>query len=176
MTTECFKLLGDGEVVLSSDEFIDDDCVNWIPAEPWTIGRPWHNGLKPMRRKIGSAGATPSVKADYDYDPNLFYSGNRAKQTIRITFGLWHYRKVMEIEIVSNMSGLDAIRYAVVTIFEGLPFIERSPGAQTSRIVLEAENGDTMICDDVEDEGDDWLFKMMVGAEIIAVEAAGRYE
>jgi hypothetical protein len=45
-------MLGAGEVVLPSDEFIDDDCQHWLPAERWTIGRPWHDGLKPMRRAM----------------------------------------------------------------------------------------------------------------------------
>ena len=48
-----FRLLNAGDLVLPSDEFIDDDCINWLPAERWTVGRPWHNGLKPMRRAIG---------------------------------------------------------------------------------------------------------------------------
>ena len=52
MESEIFRLLASGEIVMSSDEFIDDDCQHWLPAERWTVGRPWHNGLKPMRRAV----------------------------------------------------------------------------------------------------------------------------
>lgn len=112
---------------------------------------------------------------NFDYDPNLFLCGKRAKQTIRITFGMWHYRKVMEVELYSNISGLDAIRYAVEQILEALPPIpDRHPDDQFPRIVLVAENGDTLVCDDDEDEWDEWLNKMVVAAEIIDAKPAGR--
>ncbi len=58
-----FRLLDDGEVVLPSDEFMDDDCAHWLPAERWTVGRPWHNGLKPMRRAL--TGMLPLPVAAY---------------------------------------------------------------------------------------------------------------
>jgi hypothetical protein len=111
----------------------------------------------------------------FDYDPNLFCSGNRAKQTIRITFGMWHYRKVMEVVLYSNISGLDAIRYAVEKILEELPPIpNRHPDDQFGRIVLEAADGDTLICDDDEGEWEEWLKKMVVSAEIIDAKPGGR--
>lgn len=110
----------------------------------------------------------------FNYDPNLFCSGNRAKQSIRITFGMWHYRKVMEVDFHSNISGLDAIKCAVEHILDGLPRVGCSPADQIPRIVLEAENGDTLICDDDEDQWDVWLFQMVIAAEIIAVQPSGR--
>ena len=59
MADELFRLLNAGEVVVASDEFIDDDAATWLPAECWTIGRPWHNGLKPMRREVSALLALP---------------------------------------------------------------------------------------------------------------------
>ena len=85
LPTGCFRLLVDGEVVLSSDEFIDDDCVRWLPAERWTIGRPWHNGLKPMRREISATGTVPSVDAAYA----MGAKGGPVVEAERLAFESW---------------------------------------------------------------------------------------
>lgn len=59
MAAEMFRLLNTGDVVLADDEFLDDDGITWLSAERWTIGRPWHNGLKPMRREVSALLALP---------------------------------------------------------------------------------------------------------------------
>lgn len=106
-----------------------------------------------------------------NYDPNLFCSGNRAKQEIRVTFALWDYRNTMTIPFYSNIKGLDAIRYAVSQVYDDLPGVGPH---ELPRIVLTNEAGDQLICDDDEDQGEDWLFDMVVQAEIVSVEPAGK--
>lgn len=64
--TEHFRLLAAGEIVLASDEFIDDDCATWLSAERWTIGKPWHNGLKPMRRAMTASPVQASADAEIE--------------------------------------------------------------------------------------------------------------
>ena len=34
-----------------------------------------------------------------NYDPNLVLCGRRAVQTVRLTFGVWDYRAVIEVEV-----------------------------------------------------------------------------
>lgn len=106
-----------------------------------------------------------------NYDPNLFLCGQRARQEIHLTFAIWQYRAERTFVLYSNISGLDAIKCAVIEIFESLPGFGH---LDIPRIVLTDENGDTMICDDEEDEGEDWLFKMLIKAEIVAVAEGGR--
>ena len=50
-----YRLLKEGEIILKTDEFLDDDCETWLPltVSRRTIGLPYFTGFyKPMRRKI----------------------------------------------------------------------------------------------------------------------------
>lgn len=106
-----------------------------------------------------------------NYDPNLFCSGNRAKQIIKLTFAMWDYRCKHTFELRSNIKGLSAIKAAVEQIYEDLPgFCEND----IPRIVLFNEAGDSLICDDEEGQGEDWLYDMLISAEIVSAEPAGR--
>lgn len=52
--SSCYRLLEVGDIVESDDEFLEDNCETWRVVRhgfAWNIGRPWHNALKPMRRK-----------------------------------------------------------------------------------------------------------------------------
>ncbi len=106
-----------------------------------------------------------------NYDPNLFCSGNRAKQQINLTFAMWDYRKEVSVTIYSNMQGFEAIRWAVTKVYEGLSIVGVD---DTPRIVLTNEVGDELLCDDEDGWADDWLLEMLVRAEIVSVEPGGR--
>lgn len=105
-----------------------------------------------------------------NYDPNLFLCGNRARQEIKLTFGMWQYRTERTLILYSNVAGLDAIRAAVEKTYESLPGFGSD---DIPRIELIDETGDSLICDDDEDEGEDWLFKMLIKAEIVSAAKGG---
>ena len=102
-----------------------------------------------------------------NYDPNLTMSGNMAKQTVKLTFGIWEYRKEMLVEIKGNTNGLSVIRAAVSFAFDDLPFEKHGREEITYIVLIKGE--DEMRCDDDEDKGEDWLENMLVGAEIISI-------
>lgn len=99
-----------------------------------------------------------------NYDPNLCNSGNMAKQRVRLTFGLWEYRKVIEIEQGGNCKGLTVIEAAVENVYAELE------GGDTPRIELVSADGSTLECEDDEDRGEDWLQDMLIAAEIVSIQ------
>jgi hypothetical protein len=102
-----------------------------------------------------------------DYDPNMTNSGRMAKQTVRLTFGMWQYRKTIETDVGGNCTGLTVIDCAVENVCEALP--ENRYGSPY--LVMEAPDNpeETLQCEDDEDRGEDWLKDMLIAAEIIAI-------
>lgn len=102
-----------------------------------------------------------------NYDPNLTNSGRMAKQTVRLTFAQWEYRKTIETEVGGSCTGLTVIECAVDNVYESLP--EDHHGC----VYLEMEetngSGDTLTNVDDEDRGDEWLKDMLVCAEIVDI-------
>lgn len=99
-----------------------------------------------------------------NYDPNLCYSGRMAKQTVRLTFGVWEYRATMDVQIGGNCRGWTVIDTAVDAAFEKLP------GGDYPRIVLTKADGSELECSDDEDRCEDWLKDMLISAEILSIE------
>ncbi|MEX0305640.1 MAG: DUF5406 family protein [Leisingera sp.] len=93
-------------------------------------------------------------------DPNMNLSGRMSEKTIRLTFGMWDYRKTVEVKVGGNCSGLFNIKRAVDTAFE-----DHFPGL----IVLERANGDKLECTDSCEQETEWLAEMLVSAAVIAV-------
>lgn len=106
-----------------------------------------------------------------NYDPNLFLCGNRARQEIKLTFAMWSYRQERTVIFYSNVSGLDSIKAAVEQVYSSLPGDERHDIPQ---IVLKNESGDELVCEDDEEDGEDWLFKMLIKAEVVSVQPGGK--
>lgn len=97
-----------------------------------------------------------------NYDPNL--AGCRiARQTVRLTFGTWDYRAEKEVVVYGNVLGLSVIDTAVLGAYESLRV-----GKHGKEIRLKNDAGKELLCCDDEDE--DWLKKMVVKAEIVAIE------
>lgn len=100
-----------------------------------------------------------------NYDPNLTYCGRMAKQAVRLVFGKWEYRVAMEVEVGGNCTGLTVIDSAVGAAFEKCwPDPDELP-----TLTMEDKDGNTLSCDDGEDEGEEWLKKMLLSAEIISI-------
>lgn len=104
-----------------------------------------------------------------NYDPNYFNSGNTAKQTVKLTFGMWEYRAEMTVSVGGNCKGMTIIEAAVDNAFNNLPFWTSLDDQDITRITLQNKDGDELICDDEEEDGSDWLGNMLIAAEIIEV-------
>lgn len=112
-----------------------------------------------------------------DYDPNLTSCGRMAKQTVRLTFGIWEYRKTMDVVVGGNCSGMDVIDYAVELAHDQLEersvyCFEKGRDRPYSVIVLAhmSEPDNTMECEDEEFRGYVWLRRMLIAAEIVSIE------
>lgn len=110
-----------------------------------------------------------------DYDPNLTLCGRMARQKVRLTFGIWEYRKTVEVEVGGNCTGLTVIDCAAGMAYEQLeqrPFYNHDRGHDDNYAVIVMENadGDTLDTGDEDLQGEDWLKDMLISAEIISIE------
>ena len=104
-----------------------------------------------------------------NYDPNMTSSGRMAKQTVRLTFGCWDYRKTVETVVGGNCTGFNVIDTAVGRVYEELP-------EERGAVYIVLERGDdTLYCDADEERGEEWLRDMLIAAEIVAIEPDGRW-
>lgn len=109
-----------------------------------------------------------------NYDPNLTNSGRMAKQTVRLTFGVWDYRKMFEVEVGGNCTGLTVIDAAVGKVLQELPVTTRWGDGEVSILLLEKTADGEVEELEVEDEElqyDEWLKDMLIAAEIVAIRA-----
>lgn len=101
-----------------------------------------------------------------NYDPNLTMCGRMATQTVELTFALWDYRKTLTTTVSGNTRGLSVIECAAGRIYEELP-LDRF---YTPHMLLLNAAGDVMDTSDDEEDGEDWLLKMLIKAEILSIE------
>ncbi len=83
-----------------------------------------------------------------NYDHNLVFCGRMAKQTVRLTFGIWDYRYETETVVGGNCLGLDVIDTAVEGVYDRLP--EERHGLKY--LIMKKENDDELECGDQEGE------------------------
>lgn len=100
-----------------------------------------------------------------NYDPNLTLCGRVALQTVRLTFGLWTYRRQIEVQVGGNCTGLSVIDTAVESAYEQL--LGDHPVACIE--MTDAEGNTLSTCDD-EERDYEWMKDMLVAAEITAIE------
>ena len=100
-----------------------------------------------------------------NYDPNLV-GGRIAKQTVRLTFGMWDYRAEKEVVVYGNCLGLEVIDSAVIGAYNNLAADKYG----TKEITMKNDASKELLCCDDEDEEEEWLKKMVVKAEIIEIE------
>jgi hypothetical protein len=106
-----------------------------------------------------------------DYDPSLTCSGSMATQRVRLTFGVWKYRAVIEVPVGGNCTGLDVNCNAYETLEQRGIY-----GSDKTYVVMKMPSledpGSMMECgeDDPDGpQGKDWLKAMPVSAEIISI-------
>jgi len=107
-----------------------------------------------------------------NYDPNLVLCGRRAVQTVRLTFGVWDYRAVMEVDVGGNCTGLTVIDCAVGIAYDQLEQRSIYGSDDTYAVITLAKAGEAeadMECEDDEGHGEEWLKDMLIAAEITAI-------
>jgi len=109
-------------------------------------------------------------KGPMDYDPNLTLCGRMATQRVRLTFGSWQYRHSMEVNVGGNCTGLTVIKAAVEQAYVELPYTMRLGEGLVAKMTLTDQEGDSLLCEDDELRGENWLTDMLVAAEIISIQ------
>lgn len=107
-----------------------------------------------------------------NYDPNLTNSGRMAVQTVRLTFGVWEYRAVIEVAVGGNCTGLIVIDCAVENAYESLEQRGIYGLEDTYAVINMPKIGapeEVLECGDDEQHGEDWLKNMLLSAEIISI-------
>ena len=90
-----------------------------------------------------------------NYDPNLVLCGRMAKQVVRLTFGLWEYRTVIEVTVGGNCTGQTVIACAAGIAYETLEQrgIYGSDHTYATIQMAHPDTGEVMESDDDEDQG-----------------------
>lgn len=101
-----------------------------------------------------------------NYDPNLVCSGRMAKQKIKLTFAQWGYRSEIDIEIGGNCTGLTVIESAVSSAYDKLPTMH---SYKMPYLRMHDAEGNVLECADEDGDGEDWLSKMLIAAEIVSI-------
>jgi len=99
-----------------------------------------------------------------DYDPNLKWG----KQTVKLVFGQWRYRKEVLVDVGGNCTGFAVIEAAIGSFYEECT----NDGDFEFELELEDAEGGLLICEDEENQGEDWLKDMLICAEIVAIAAS----
>jgi hypothetical protein len=99
-------------------------------------------------------------------DPNIRWR----KTKLRLTFMLWDYSKTFEAEANGHAYGLSAIDLAIGNIYDEVLEWHDYGDVEVPRIVLVRADGDELLVEDDEDDGEDFLKKMLVKAEILSIE------
>jgi hypothetical protein len=103
-----------------------------------------------------------------NYDPNLTLCGRTATQTVKLRFQMWESTTERTVTIGGNCTGLTVMRSAVGKVYDDL--VESLPEDEPAEITLVNRDGDTLICEDEEDQGEDWLADMCVSIEIVEIQ------
>ena len=101
-----------------------------------------------------------------NYDPNLTYCGRDATQTVRIVFGIWEYRKTIEVGVGGNCLGFDVIEAAIDAFYDKL-FYESD--SVPKLVLIHPVTGTELLHEDDEDRGPDWLRKLVISVEIVNI-------
>jgi len=110
--------------------------------------------------------------AAMNYDQNLVLCGRMAVQTVRLTFGVFDYRAVMEVEVGGNCTGMTVIDCAVGIAYDQLEQRGIYGSDDTYAVITLAEAGEAeggTECVDDEGRCEEWLKDMLIAAEITAI-------
>ena len=95
------------------------------------------------------------------YNPNAKWGG----QMVEIVLKQWDYQLVKTILVGGNCHGLSVMDCAVNNLYEECCDGVADDGLPS--ITLARADGDTLLCEDEEDCGEDWLKNMVVSLRIV---------
>jgi hypothetical protein len=96
-----------------------------------------------------------------EYSPNIKWG----HQHVEVVLMQWGYSKTIKVDVGGNCHGMSVIDCAAGIICDQLYDEAEVDGAIT--LVLENAAGDTLLCEDEEDRGLDWIKDMIVSAQIV---------
>lgn len=99
-----------------------------------------------------------------NHDPNLRW----ADKTFRLTFRLWEYEATHDVVIGGNCAGLSSLDAAVSNFLDTLPPEYGDEGYQI--ILTRPRDGENLQVGSEDEDGEDWLMRMLVSAELIDVQ------
>ncbi len=100
-----------------------------------------------------------------NYDPNALCWPAEGKQIIELTLLQWDYTKTLQHVVQGNLSGLDAVGFAIHQTYDDLPEDEDS----IPFIELTNPGGETLLCSDDGNRGEEWFSGLVVKAEIVSI-------
>jgi hypothetical protein len=100
-----------------------------------------------------------------NYDPNLVASGRMAMQTVTLVFQQWQYVAKTYVDVGGNCLGAEIIDCAISQAYEEL---SQNIYGKT-HITMHLGCSETLTVVDEEEEGEDWLAKMLVKFEITRI-------
>ena len=107
-----------------------------------------------------------------NFDPNYVANFNRAKQKIKLVFGVWNYRAEFIIDVEINSYGMNSFSFAIKKVYDSI-FDEKKGFA-----FLNLTNIDAITIQDCDAENDEeeWLKSILISAEIISYEEGKLWE
>lgn len=93
------------------------------------------------------------------YKPSNFESKHRVEVIVQ----MWDYIGKFVVEIVGNTEGLKILEAAPGYVYQMLPVDNRG----VTFMKLKNNKGGSLLCEDEENEGDDWIEGMVVSVRIL---------
>lgn len=99
------------------------------------------------------------------YSPNLEWG----KQHVEIVLRQWDYSAAHTVDIGGNCLGFSIMETAVGALFDRLANEAEGGGEEGPivRVTLTNPKGETLLCTDDDDLGEEWLGKMVVSVAIV---------
>lgn len=94
-------------------------------------------------------------------------NAREGRKTFKLTFRCWGYAAQHEVTVGGNCLAFDNLDCALGNLYDNLPLSRQD----VPQLLLTDEKGDTLLCEDDEEQQTDWLAEMLVCAELVAVEA-----
>jgi hypothetical protein len=96
-----------------------------------------------------------------EYSPNTEWG----KQHVEVTLKQWAYSATHVVQIGGNCRGFDVLEAAIGRVYDLA--CEDVPDGYAPRLTLTAPHGGTLLCEDDEDGGEDWIKEMAVSVRIV---------
>ena len=102
------------------------------------------------------------------YDPN--HAGSlKTYHVLEVTLLRWDYKRVLTVEVGGNCLGFEIFSAAISIIYD-----DELPCADPPYVELTNPDGDTLMVEDLEGRGEEFLHPLVVGIRCVAVRTEGK--